>query len=304
MLSFIFLADGPCSENSWRINDDKGQWWSRRDALVRIVSASVWQSPSVANDFVGDSCFLFGDQSTTKEVPEGLSESSTEFCRPVVVHSATNLAIAVPVPTEKSLMKLWKEGFSSADRSNAEVGIGRWPLVKGSSVLCSFYPWKELLLATPTVMSGGSAKSLARNFDHSKLDKRELLKLLQQSCHMDFLRQHALNGSEALILKKKNREAISSAYEAWLDEVSKTSATVSTNKAVEAPLIAHTVGRSPTYDKLLSTCVVLLKGILCRAYQNNNISKSENDGPIGTLLLLHEDYPHELSVFSETNIDR
>eukprot|EP01032_Pedospumella_encystans_P016408 gene16408-18724_t len=303
MLSFIFLADGPCSESSWRVNDDKGQWWSRRDALVRIVSASVWQSPSVANDFVGDSCFLFGDQSMTKEVSQGSSGSVAEFCRPVVVHNASNLAKAVPVPTEKNLMKLWKEGFASAEKSNAEVGIGRWPLAKSSGVLCSFYPWKELLLATPTA-TGGTSKSLAKNFDHSKLDKRELLKLLQQSCPVDFLRQHGLNGSEALILKKKNREAISTAYEAWLSEVTKTSAAVRSEDTTEAPTMLHTVGKSASYDKLLSTCVVLLKGILCRAYQNNNITKSDNSGPIGTLLLLHEDYPHELPVFSETSIDR
>lgn len=270
---------------------------------MRIVSASIWQSPSVANDVVGDSCFLFGDQSLTKEVPQGPTESDAEFCRPVVVHSATNIAKVVRVPTEKSLMKLWKEGFASADRSNAEVGIGRWPLAKSSGVLCSFYPWKELLLATPTA-TGGANKSLAKHFDHSKLDKRELLKLLQQSCPVEFLRQHGLNGSEALILKKKNREAISTAYEAWLAEVTKTSTAVSASKIVQASTISHTIGRSASYDKLLSTCVVLLKGILCRAYQNNNITKSDNSGPIGTLLLLHEDYPHELPVFSETTSNR
>jgi len=293
MLSFIFLADGPCFESSWRINDDKGQWWSRRDALVRIASASIWQSAGVKSEVAGDSCFLFGQQGG-----EGSADiSNVDFCRPVIVHSSKTLANSMPVPTEKNLIKVWKESCGAAEKANAEIGVGRWPISRSSGVLCSFRPWKEMLL-TCSVGAGGitSAKgSLAGSFDHSKLDKRELLKLLQQSCPVDFLRQHGLNGSEALILKKKNRDAIGAAYEAW--QTQNASPAAGTGKVSTSD---GSTNNSTNYEKLLSTCKVLLKGILCRFYEANDLSNIGNTTTtIGTLLLLHEDYPHELPVFSE-----
>ena len=294
MLSFIFLADGPCCESSWRVNDDKGQWWSRRDALVRIVSASIWQSAGLKSNVAGDSCFLFGQQSG-----EGSADiSNVEFCRPVIVHSSQALANVMPVPTERNLIKVWKESCGAAEKANAEIGVGRWPLSLSSGVLCSFHPWKEMLLtARADTGSATSGKgSLAGSFDHSKLDKRELLKLLQQSCPVEFLRQHGLNGSEALILKKKNRDAISAAYEAWLAQNARP--TADEGKVATS---SDNTAKSATYEKLLNTCKVLLKGILCRFYKTNDLSKITNTSTVGSLLLLHEDYPHELPVFSESH---
>lgn len=298
MLSFIFLADGPCSESSWRVNDDKGQWWSRRDALVRIVSASIWQAAGVRSDVAGDSCFLFGQQGGN-----GSEETTIDkFCRPVIVHSSQALSDIMPVPTERNLIKVWKESCGAAERANAEIGIGRWPLSRSNGVLCSFHPWKEMLLSSGAGTTSTGQSSLAGGFDHSKLDKRELLKLLQQSCPVEFLRQHGLNGSEALVLKKKNRDAISTAYEAWLTQSANQS---HSGMEVKIPASSDCTTKSACYEKLLNTCKVLLKGILCRFYKTNDLSKIGKEGAtIGTLLLLHEDYPHELPVFSETHTSK
>ena len=270
--------------------------------MVRILSASVWQAPGVHYEVVGDSCFLFGNQIDTAEV---VGDKDSDFCRPVVVHSARSLTNAIEVPTERNLIKVWKEGFAIAEKINAELGVARWPLSRSSGVLCSFHPWKELLLND--TYAGRTTPRVA--FDHNKLDKRELLKLIQQSCPLEFLRQHGLNGSEALILKKKNREAISTAYDSWLNQLTGSSTKSTDNPEDISPGIECKF-KSVTYGKLLNTCKALLKGILCRAYKNNEVvcsmrsNGSKPTDPIGTLLLLHEDYPHELPVFTDTDFIR
>lgn len=295
MLSFIFLADGPCADTSWRPNEDKAQWWSRRDALVRILSASTWLSNGLPNGEVGDACFLFENQTGAVL---GSNQTDDQFCRPILMHNVEQLASTVPVPTEKNLIKLWKDVFSGVTKQRRG---GPEHKVTSSVVSCSLYPWRDMLLQVVGSASGSPENGSALvSMDTGNMDKRELLKLLQTHCPVEFLRKHGLNGSESLILKKKNKDAMTIAFEDW--RACGQSSAVSPTEA-QKPITTR-------YLKLLDTCKVLLEGIVSRAearFRGTSNCKEPLRGvqPFrATLLLLHEDYPHELPVFTDRVTDR
>lgn len=287
MLSFIFLADGPCTESSWRPNEDKAQWWSRRDALVRILSASTWQSVTSSNRQVGDACFLFENQHSAD------FGSNDQFCRPVLIHDVEHLVSVVPVPTEKNLIQLWKDVAGGATRQRTRPVEDTW----SSAVQCFVNPWKDLLLNKKGDSCGTTGANVSLSMDTMSMDKRELLKLLQVNCRVEFLRKHGLNGSESLILKKKNKDAMLVAFEDWRAS--------NTTPALSSTNYQQPDGGSATYAKLLDTCKMLLEGIVTRAEARSKLTKgsyaqcSPASGSRGTLLLLHEDYAHELPVFMD-----
>jgi hypothetical protein len=298
MLSFIFLADGPCDEASWRVNDDKNQWWSRRDALVRIVSTSLWLGAGQHNQVVRDSAFIFretNDRSKQSGVGITQEDATVEYSNSVVVHQGQILPTALAVPTERGMIRLWKEGFARA--AKAPLGITISSVTDSKSALCSNAAWKELLLggAVDNGKQAGQQRRSALNMDVTKLDKRELLKLLQHNCDVEFLRKHSLNGPEALILKKKNRDAVLRAYEDWNSSDVTVPPPGEEQRQADSNSSSSAIGLS--YSRLVDTCKVLLGGMLARAKANSNSTVSAAGRPSGYLLLLHEDYPQELGVF-------
>jgi hypothetical protein len=282
MLSFIFFADGPCDESSWRINDDKSQWWSRRDALVRILGASLWQAPATANKTVSEVCFLFENQ---VEYIEKMN-SSNSFCRPVVVHKSAQIVAASPIPYERALIKHWKKVFQDTSKVQMRLSVGSMKQNE-KETLCSYYAWKEhaiLSNVAGSTQNTTAATSAMPNIE--ALDKRELLKLLQDSCPLEFLREHGLNGSEALVLKKKNKQAVAAAYHAWRTKANSSS----TSGSMSAVSLCDSSLPVSDFDKLVATFAVVLQGMLGRTRTALGVSD-------GVLLLLHEDYPDELPVF-------
>lgn len=294
MLSFVFLGDGPCHEASWHVNDDKNQWWSRRDALVRITGASLWRSPGSNSRVTAEAAFLFkvckDAGSSVDQQSKAKHSLSTDYDYSVVILRGTDrLCRDVPVATERNVLRLWKEAFGKASKVPHNVKVGASALGE-SNVLCSNAAWKEYL------HTGAAAQSLLKSdpalkVDTATMEKRDILRLLQSHCSVDFLRTHGLNGPEALILKKKNRDAVLGAYHAWTSN--HTSTEVTHNDAAAA------TPESPSYRHLVDTCKVLLGGILARSNAACPAKESANSShPTGYLLFLHEDYPQELPVFS------
>jgi hypothetical protein len=288
MLSFIFFADGPCDESSWRINDDKSQWWSRRDALVRILGASLWQAPATANKTVSEVCFLFENQ--VEQIEK--MNSSNSFCRPVVVHKSAQIVAACQIPYERELIKHWKKTFQDTSKVQIRLSVGSMKQNE-KETLCSYYAWKEHAILNNVAGSAQNTTAATSAMPSIEaLDKRELLKLLQDSCPLEFLREHGLNGSEALVLKKKNKQAVASAYHAWRTKA--TSSSTSANSSINGSMSAVNLCGSSVpvcdFDQLVATFAVVLQGMLGRTRTALGVSD-------GVLLLLHEDYPDELPVF-------
>mgnify|MGYP000058838722 CR=1 FL=1 len=286
MLSFVFFADGPCYESSWRVNDDKNQWWSRRDALVRITSTSIWMQAGLSNGVVGDSAYLFRVE---EEVTSKGNNQTANYTSPVILHNGELVSKRISIPTERNLLRLWKDAFSKASKSQLGICLSGPANLSNGGILCSNDVWGELAF-----QKGGMGDSRSSTkIDTTKLDKRELLKLLQHSCSVDFLRKHGLNGSEALILKKKNRDAVLAAYTDWYQPSGSSNTGKDSNSSI-------TNVRATSYQQLVDTCKVLLGGIMHRAASLSHIRLSIPSNPTGYLLFLHEDYPQELNVFSST----
>jgi hypothetical protein len=252
---------------------------------------------------VRDSAFIFRETYDPNKKPsaeKSHTDSKSAYVNSVVVHQGQILTSTLAVPTERGLIRLWKEGFARA--AKAQLGINISSISDGRGVLCSNAAWKELLLSSVKDHSGDSTQGNRRSaldVDVSKLDKRELLKLLQHNCNVEFLRKHSLNGPEALILKKKNRDAVLRAYEDWnSSSAGDARADVAGAETPAVVLSSSGLTASDTsYRRLVDTCKVLLGGMLTRAGASGKNSSGTAAGPSGYLLLLHEDYPQELGVF-------
>lgn len=146
-------------------------------------------------------------------------------------------------------------------------------------------------------------------------DKRFILRTMQKQCSMEFLRKHFLNGSEDLVLKKRNKAGILSAYEEWrnmknvtnskeaeLDDectaqegegVNRGSNDASSHSGSSSSSSSSGSGSSSSSSgsRLVDTFTVLY-------------NRSKNSPAMflrTTVLLLHEDYPEELPIFTTMN---
>ena len=136
-------------------------------------------------------------------------------------------------------------------------------------------------------------------------DKRFILRTMQKQCSVEFLRKHFLNGSEDLVLKKRNKVSILSAYDEWrnmknvttnskeseLDDECTAQDGVNRSCNDASSNSGSSSSSSSSSSRLVDTFTVLY-----------NRSKSSSAlCSRTTVLLLHEDYPEELPIFTTIN---
>lgn len=249
-VSFLLLADGPFDVETLKPYRDE-QWWARRDSMCRMSALGLWSSPSTV-----ELSFLIAPKKDAKE-KEAAGGTSTYSA--LSMSRNTRLLEALKVPSEVALINLWKKAFKAAEAR--EVSRDDF-LSKSLDVVATVDSFKK---------SGSSAGRPA--FDSIKMpDKRELLRMLQREAPMDYLRKHGLNGSEDLVLRKKNKQSIEQAA-------------VTFNTMIQEPEM-----KDPHEGKnQLQMTYELL-------YHRMILSASVEIKRI-TLVLLHEDYPQELPVF-------
>jgi hypothetical protein len=142
MLKVILFTNGVGADAAtYRPESDDRQWWNRRDALVRCVAAFLL-GPSCQKELI-----LVYDQDW--------STMRMEY------NKATNSL----VPTERTIIALWKRAAKAPGESVEENGLS-----------C------RLVLS--------SINPPASSVPSSSENKRELLEYLQKNCSIDFLRQH------------------------------------------------------------------------------------------------------------------
>jgi len=100
--------------------------------------------------------------------------------------------------------------------------------------------------------------------------------MLHKEAPLEFLRTHRLNGSEALVLKKTNQKTLQAAYEAWIK--------------IKSEGGGDAAGDGGGGGKIQQTFSSVLKKAM-RGSPSNRVA----------VLLLHEDYPHELPVYHLNN---
>ncbi|GKY99642.1 hypothetical protein MPSEU_000918300 [Mayamaea pseudoterrestris] len=180
----------------FRPNKDDSQWFHRRDALVRCVASFLHGPATGSNSQCNSQCkrelvILFDQDWTT--IYMSLDETSADNETPLTTTT---------YPTEQSVLSLWK----LASEHSGQV-------VTMNGLFCRLVPSQSAAqtCTMPTSMQ----------------DKRDILKHLQSTCDLDFLRRHHLNSSAAVVLKKTNKQALLNIWDDWMRTHGSTVATTS-----------------------------------------------------------------------------
>lgn len=284
MLSFVVLCDGPYNHDSFRPNEDERQWWGRRDALVRITHASCYSSPGNSNGATKSLTFVFHSADTSSKSSK-MEEDSLNYIGIAAISSGL-LCKEIAVPAEVPIIRKLRNSFKEAKRYyySPDKQIDLFSEENNSPVLCA-----EILPASK-VNSLSSSKS---SDGSPTLSKKEIIKLLQSTCSLDFLRKHHLNGALELVAKKRNKADIDSAYADYMSS-SKKDDVCSTD---EVPILTA-VFQSLFLKELNKDSPE--KPLKKRKWDEISNDSSHKNHVI--VLLLHEDYPDELPVFKNDSI--
>lgn len=230
----LFCSGNGADVKSYRPKRDESQWWNRRDALVRCVSSFLFCR---AIDGPRHELILFydGDHSCVHmEMVDNHSEQEDQKMG-ITKHTKVSVSKAAEIfiPTEQSIIALWKEAVgkaleqnnsSSKEKKSSPIVVCHGRLACWANLSSS--PQKFLARAKQSNMpdtavssrhAGSSAppptKSMTQDWS-----KRELLEYLQKECSMEFLREHGLNSAPNVILRKANRSALAQVFQIWLQE--------------------------------------------------------------------------------------
>ncbi len=340
-LSFIVLCDGPTYPSSWKPQDDRTQWWARRDALTRIAAAALWQRMGTPYPFTSSFVMLFNELHSSSSSPSSSMGSTTRTISALYMY-AQGVTRIMPVPTEYAVISACKAAFSCQAASVADINNRRGlsdvfhslPAYDNSVHCCRdvscVVDSSIALMASEAkgakVFGGGNGSKRYSGVacaSHA-MDKREMLRAMQTTQDMDFLRKHGLTGSEALVLKKKNAGAIRAAYDAWRN------GTQTQQKDLSAPSLAGSAAveggqnkgienqldeERSADDKLLRAMKTVLEKCMKSTANANSATSTAHVSAVScsgggihdgdssrsetVLLLLHEDYKAELPVFGD-----
>ena len=203
MVKVVLLANGSGSNpQTFRPNADESQWWNRRDALVRCVTAFFFCSTRNNN-----SCKRSSHNHSAcpnKELIILFDEDWSYFsmkCTPTTTTGTTTNSKA-HIPSESTIIHLWK-----CSAQNPGIRIRYNDL--GLSCLCINSSISLANTSEPNVTKDIESIMLLNNNNHVKShsqknivmvksdisggdsdNKRTLLEYLQTNCSMEFLRLH------------------------------------------------------------------------------------------------------------------
>ena len=235
--------------NSFRPARDESQYWCRRDALVRCVTA-----------------FLFGPSgvSPRKGNSHASSSSSSSSSREMILifdddRAQIHLSLADAdsskeiIPSEQVILSLFKQAAQSLNQTVTNSSHG---------LICR------------TVMDlNNQQRTSNTELPSSGLDsKRHVLEYLQEKCSIDFLRNHGLNSSTSVILRKSNKKTLMEVWKKWQQEQQQVRGATTTSTKSD-----------PNITESLFHEVI-------QSFQNNGASKNEL-AIVGTLHESGEEFP-------------
>ncbi|KAG7361493.1 hypothetical protein IV203_036594 [Nitzschia inconspicua] len=200
----LFCKGRGADPKDYRPNSDESQWWGRRDALVRCVTAFLFgpSQSSVASS--REMVLLFDDDAAVLEMSrtDHVKDKATS-----VFSGRGFLKKDEIVPTEHTIIQLWKRAAQNPGTT-----------IHMSGMACSIH-------VDPTVLQSGALKQNAGTSSEESsmgLDsKRQILEYLQKHCSMEFLRNHRLNSGTESILRKSNRDALLKVWREWNEAIQK-----------------------------------------------------------------------------------
>jgi len=289
-VSFILFFDGPCDEESFKPEKDS-QHWGRRDAIVRCITMALYESIGINNKSCNNCYFIFNNNNDNNTKPAA-----------IVIDGGPELATSV-IPIEKNIIRKLKDSARLASSHTKKMQLLSIQNDNKQSYTCSYTPWVEAMLIRnkTSIVSNLMKRPISDESNNTtkrykqSFDKRSLLKVLQQEASIEFLRKHALNGSEALILKKKNMSSIEKAFNEWNDSSSHQHSTdINTSNNDND----NDSDNNDSNNLLVDTLRVLLYRIIKKLELGNEKKKISL-----TVMLLHENAKHELGIFGSMAFD-
>jgi hypothetical protein len=272
MLSFVVLSDGRHDYQSFRPKEDHSQWWSRRDALVRIANVCCFDGPGVYNGITKEVIYIFNDTKTNDTFEKKEEKKNIG----VVIIDGEKMHKEVHIPTENEILQTFRNSLKSCKEVLNEASFTSEHLQSVESF---------------EIKMDKSNESVSSN-----LSKKEMISIMQQRAPLEFLRKFHLNGSLELVLKKINKNKLDEAYSEFIAASSqseynpllllfkgifqrlRTSNPVTSSK--------NNNNNKPNKKRKLEELNLSSSGDMISSYQT-------------IVLLLHEDYPDELPVFRQ-----
>jgi len=192
-VSVVLLCMGRGGDpTSFRPSRDESQYWCRRDALVRCVTA-----------------FLFGPRVSPSDNNGNVSDIQQKCSRDMILifdddRARVHLTLDTEstgktfVPTEQAILSLFKEAAQSLNKTVTHHGLACRTIMDPahSSILNS---------------QKGSNNELPVGLQ----SKREVLECLQKTCSIDFLRSRGLNSNITVLLRKSNKKDLVEVWKKW-----------------------------------------------------------------------------------------
>lgn len=173
----------------FRPNKDESQWFNRRDALVRCVASFLYGPARVSSE--AELSRLYEQ----RELVIIFDQGWTRIHLKLIATSSTTF------PTEGFVLSVMKQASDTPGKT----------LIKDGLSCCLVKSRTAANVQLPSRMD----------------NKRDILEFLQSTCDMNFLRQHRLNSSTAVVLKKTNKQALLKVWEKWLSSQKGTKTTAS-----------------------------------------------------------------------------
>jgi hypothetical protein len=207
LVKVILLANGiGCNPQSYRPNADESQWWNRRDALVRCVTAFFFCSVRRRSNGISNQSDVYqnGDCSRKELIilfDQDWSYFSMMYNSPSSSSSSSSTRTDSNrnkgIPSESNIMQLWK---SSALNPGIRIRCNDLAL----SCLCVTDPnmandcMESMVMSNMTSMNNtlkrlSYSTATMTSMDSDGFDstnKRSILEYLQSTCSMEFLRRH------------------------------------------------------------------------------------------------------------------
>lgn len=214
MVKVVLLANGSGSNpQTYRPNADESQWWNRRDALVRCVTAFFFCTTRNNNSRKKSS--HNHSACSNKELIILFDEDWSYFsmkCTPTTTTTTTGSSNK-RIPSESTIIHLWKYSAQNPGIRIRYNDLGLSCLcINSISLANTSEPNVTKDIESILLMNNKHGKSYSQtNTMMVKSDiaggdsnnKRTLLEYLQTNCSMEFLRLHKYDISTAYFFERK-----------------------------------------------------------------------------------------------------
>lgn len=249
-ISVVLLCKGRGADAaSYRPNRDESQWWSRRDALVRCVTAFLFGPVTFSSNESGRELILIFDDDFAK------------------VYLTLDRKCSI-VPTEQAILSLFKQAALSLNKPVCQHGL-----------TCRIQVDPTLAMTATT-----SHTTIQANLPTGLDSKRQVLEYLQQQCSLEFLRDHSLNSNPSVVLRKTNKKELLEVWTKWQRQQTKAKSS-STASSVSR---TTPKGKIQLQQQLQQICEENFRSVLEHIMSSTTKGTEESDVVETVVGILHE----------------